>query len=76
MQRPDHVKHLWEDRTWLTIMDTTMDPPTVDVIVDGKLDWHYFDGEVHEAVRADHPPHPADDRRDRARQRRPGSRLS
>ncbi|MEV5010385.1 hypothetical protein [Streptomyces sp. NPDC055692] len=55
MQRPDHVKHLWEGRTWLTIMDTTMDPPIVDVVVDGKLDWSYFDGEVHEAVRADHP---------------------
>lgn len=23
--------------------------------MDGKLDWSYFDGEVHEAVRADHP---------------------
>lgn len=55
MQRPDHVKHLWEGRTWLTIMDTTMDPPVIHVIVDGKLDWSYFDGEVHEAVRADHP---------------------
>ncbi|MGW2036217.1 hypothetical protein [Streptomyces sp. NPDC001811] len=55
MQRPDHLKHLWEGRTWLTVMDTTMDPPVVDVIVDGKLDWSYFDGEVHRAVRADHP---------------------
>ncbi|MEW2514592.1 hypothetical protein [Streptomyces sp. NPDC046870] len=55
MQRPDHVRHLWEGRTWLTIMDTTMDPPVIHVIVDGKLDWSYFDGEVHQAVRADHP---------------------
>ncbi|MGW2352532.1 hypothetical protein [Actinacidiphila glaucinigra] len=27
----------------------------IDVIVDGELDWSYFDGEVHEAVRVDHP---------------------
>ncbi|NUP45025.1 MAG: hypothetical protein HOY76_50385 [Streptomyces sp.] len=36
-------------------MDTTMDPPTTYVIVDGELDWSYFDGGVHELVRADHP---------------------
>ncbi|MDW6065137.1 hypothetical protein SAZ11_53980 [Streptomyces sp. FXJ1.4098] len=55
MRHPDHVRHLWAGRTWLNIMDTTMDPPTIHVIVDGELDWSYFDGEVHELVRADHP---------------------
>ncbi|MFT2018758.1 hypothetical protein ACMA1D_23370 [Streptomyces sp. 796.1] len=55
MRHPDHVRHLWEGRTWLSVTDTTMDPPTVDVVVDGALDWSYFDGEVHEMVRADHP---------------------
>ncbi|MFF5895755.1 hypothetical protein ACFY8O_07480 [Streptomyces argenteolus] len=53
--RPEPLRHLWDGHTWLIVQDTTMDPPTVDVIVDGKLDWSYFDGEVHESIRADHP---------------------
>ncbi|MGW0189553.1 hypothetical protein ACWDV7_27870 [Streptomyces sp. NPDC003362] len=52
---PDQVRHLWADRTWLEISDTTMDPPTVHVVVDGRLDWSYHDGVVHETVAADHP---------------------
>lgn len=52
---PDRVRHLWEGRTWLEILDSTMDPPTVSVIVEGRLDWNYFWGEVGDSVRPDHP---------------------
>ncbi|MDX3229234.1 hypothetical protein [Streptomyces sp. ME19-01-6] len=50
-----HLRHLWEGRTYVHISDTAMDPPMVVAVVDGKWDWQYFDGEVHEQVRADHP---------------------
>lgn len=53
--RPDHVRHLWEGRTYVEVEDTTMDPPTISVVVDGEFDWSYYEGEVHEHVRADHP---------------------
>lgn len=54
-QRSEQVAHLWEGRTELVIRDNAMDPPDMGVVVDGKLDWSYFWGEVHEVIRADHP---------------------
>ncbi|GAA2534958.1 MULTISPECIES: hypothetical protein [Streptomyces] len=51
----DHLRHLWEGRTYVRITDTMMDPPTVRAVVDGGFDWSYFDGGVHDRVRADHP---------------------
>lgn len=54
-QRPEHLRHLWDSRTWLIVQDTTMDPPTAHIVVDGIPDWSYYDGEVHETIPADHP---------------------
>ncbi|GGY97835.1 hypothetical protein [Streptomyces poonensis] len=51
----DHLSHLWEGRTYVRVSDTMMDPPTLHAVVDGAWDWRYFDGVVHEQVRADHP---------------------
>ncbi|MFE6777232.1 hypothetical protein [Streptomyces sp. NPDC057702] len=50
-----HLNHLWEGRTYVRVSDTSVDPPTISVVVDGVWDWSYFDGEVHEQARFDHP---------------------
>ncbi|MEV6394592.1 hypothetical protein AB0M39_07370 [Streptomyces sp. NPDC051907] len=49
------LDHLWEDRTYVRVSDTMMDPPQVVAVVDGQWDWQYCEGVVHEQVRADHP---------------------
>ncbi|MEV0221592.1 hypothetical protein [Streptomyces sp. NPDC050704] len=51
----DHLRHLWEGRTYLRITDTTVDPATLFAVVDGGWDWQYSEGVVHEQVGADHP---------------------
>lgn len=51
----DHLRPLWEGRTWIQVSDTKMDPPTVRAFVDGVWDWSYCEGSVHEQVRPDHP---------------------
>ncbi|MGW0330762.1 hypothetical protein ACWD0J_02600 [Streptomyces sp. NPDC003011] len=51
----DHLRHLWEGRTYAHVTDTIVDPPTVVAFVDGAWDWQYREGEVHDQVRADHP---------------------